>query len=94
MKTYMLLNGLRWSRNSGSILCNTLKKWCFRTAWGGLTILNGNPSDSTVSVTFNTTGHTGTMVPIYAYGPGADIFTGIMENIDIPKIIKSIVQGW
>ena len=61
---------------------------------GGLTILNGNPSDSTVSVTFNTTGHTGTMVPIYAYGPGADIFTGIMENIDIPKIIKSIVQGW
>ena len=34
MKTYMLLNGLRWSRNSGSILCNTLKKWCFRTAWG------------------------------------------------------------
>ena len=36
MKTYMLLNGLRWSRNSGSILCNTLKKWCFRTAWGGV----------------------------------------------------------
>lgn len=36
MKTYMLLNGLRWSRNSGSILCNTLKKWCFRTAWGGI----------------------------------------------------------
>ena len=35
MKTYMLLNGLRWSRNSISILCNTLKKWCFRTAWGG-----------------------------------------------------------
>ena len=42
MKTYMLLNGLRWSRNSGSILCNTLKKWCFRTAWGGkYLIVNG-----------------------------------------------------
>lgn len=42
MKTYMLLNGLRWSRNSGSILCNTLKKWCFRTAWGGISIGSGS----------------------------------------------------
>ena len=43
MKTYMLLNGLRWSRNSGSILCNTLKKWCFRTGWGGKTEIATRP---------------------------------------------------
>lgn len=60
---------------------------------GGLTILNGNYNDSTVSVTFNTTGHTGTMVPVYAFGPGAENFTGIMENIDIPKKIKKLISN-
>jgi alkaline phosphatase len=31
-------------------------------------------------VTFTTTGHTGVDVPIYATGPGADLFTGVQEN--------------
>ena len=26
--------GLRLGRDSGSVLCDTLKKWPFRTAWG------------------------------------------------------------
>ena len=28
--------GLRLGRDSGSILCDTLKKWRFRTGWGGV----------------------------------------------------------
>ena len=27
--------GLRLGRDSGSIICDTLKKWRFRTGWGG-----------------------------------------------------------
>jgi alkaline phosphatase len=30
-------------------------------------------------------GHTGTPVPIYAYGPQANIFTGVYDNTEIPK---------
>ncbi len=58
---------------------------------GGMTILNGSYSDSTVVAQFNTGGHTGTMVPIYSFGPQADQFTGIMENTQIPLCIKSIL---
>lgn len=32
-------------------------------------------------------GHDGTMVPIYAFGPGAEKFAGTMDNTDIPKRI-------
>lgn len=31
--------GLRLGRDSGSILCVTLKKWRFRTVWGGTSTL-------------------------------------------------------
>jgi alkaline phosphatase len=58
---------------------------------GGMTILNGSYADSTVVAQFNTGGHTGTMVPIYSFGPCADQFTGIMENTEIPLRIKSIL---
>ena len=55
---------------------------------GGMTLLNGSYTDSTVEAQFNTGGHTGTMVPIYSFGPHADHFTGIMENTQIPLRIK------
>ena len=34
MKNQMPSEGLRLGRDSGSILCDTLKKWRFRTSWG------------------------------------------------------------
>ena len=34
MKKKMPSEGLRLGRDSGSILCDTLKKWRFRTVWG------------------------------------------------------------
>ena len=36
MKKKMPSEGLRLGRDSGSILCDTLKKWRFRTGWGGI----------------------------------------------------------
>ena len=56
---------------------------------GGMTIMDGSYTDSTVVAQFNTGGHTGTMVPIYSFGPCADRFTGIMENTEIPLRIES-----
>ena len=38
MKKKMPSEGLRLGRDSGSILCDTLKKWRFRTSWGGDTL--------------------------------------------------------
>ena len=32
--------------------------------------------------------HTATMVPIFAYGPGAESFTGVMDNTEIFHKLK------
>lgn len=58
---------------------------------GGLTIVNGNRTfdlyDHQVDYAWTTGGHTGEMVPIFAYGTGAENFTGIFENTDLPRIM-------
>lgn len=41
MKKKMPSEGLRLGRDSGSILCDTLKKWRFRTGWGGYGLTKG-----------------------------------------------------
>jgi alkaline phosphatase len=50
---------------------------------GGLVILNGDMKAGTAEVKFSTTNHTGIMVPVYAYGPGAGNFSGIYENTSL-----------
>ncbi|MDR2125832.1 MAG: alkaline phosphatase [Prevotellaceae bacterium] len=41
-------------------------------------------------VGFSTKGHTGIVVPVYAVGAGAELFTGKFDNTDIPrKIMKA-----
>lgn len=47
---------------------------------GGMSILSGNPQDSIVEVKFTTGDHTGVPIPVYAFGPHAEYFTGIYEN--------------
>lgn len=62
---------------------------------GGLTIVNGNRrfdlNDHLVDYAFTTGGHTGEMVPIFAYGTGAENFTGVFENIDLPRIMRRLM---
>ena len=56
---------------------------------GGFTLLDGNLNTGTVTGQFSTTGHSGIMVPVYTYGPGAENFTGIYENTEVfNKIVK------
>src|SRR6056297_820153 len=58
---------------------------------GGMAILEGNPETGMVKGEFTTGGHTGLMVPVFAYGPGAEKFTGIMDNTDINKKMEELL---
>ncbi|MGC9373930.1 MAG: alkaline phosphatase [Bacteroidales bacterium] len=50
---------------------------------GGLTLVGGNINNKTIEVNFSTDYHTADMVPVFAYGPGAEEFIGIYENTDV-----------
>lgn len=58
---------------------------------GGLTLVNGNQDEGRVECCFSTKDHSGAMVPVYAFGPGAENFTGIFENTDVFKKIKKLM---
>ena len=58
---------------------------------GGLTLVNGNKDEGSVECCFSTKDHSGAMVPVYAFGPGAENFTGIFENTDVFKKIKKLM---
>lgn len=61
---------------------------------GGLTLVNGNKDEGRVECCFSSKDHTGAMVPVYAFGPGAENFTGIFENTDVfKKIQKLMTEG-
>ncbi|HYI79175.1 MAG TPA: alkaline phosphatase [Chryseolinea sp.] len=59
---------------------------------GGLALTGGDIDKGIVRGNFGTKGHTGIMVPIFAYGPGANEFTGIMENTEIAKKIMMLLD--
>jgi alkaline phosphatase len=42
---------------------------------------------------YTTGGHTSVMVPIFAYGPGAAEFIGIMENTDVHAKMRKLLIG-
>ena len=57
---------------------------------GGMSVANGNIEKAKVSAKFTTLGHTAVMVPVFAYGAGADKFTGVYKNTEIfNKIMQS-----
>ena len=45
-----------------------------------------------MQLSFNTKGHSGTVVPIFAYGAGAENFAGIFKNKNIPGIIEELIK--
>ncbi len=54
---------------------------------GGLSIGNAG-SKNDFSASWTSRGHTGSMVVLYAIGPGANKFAGTLDNTDIPRIIS------
>ena len=47
-----------------------------------------------ISMTFSTNGHSATLVPVFAYGPGAEEFIGIYENTEIFEKILRVTKWW
>lgn len=60
---------------------------------GGMAVLDGNFETGMVKGGYATSSHTGLMVPILAYGPGAEEFIGIMENTDVHNRLKELLLG-
>ena len=50
---------------------------------GGMAVTEGSISDGKVTAAFVTEDHTAEMLPVFAYGPEAELFTGVYENRDI-----------
>ena len=58
---------------------------------GGLAIKPGSTPDSMVAA-FPTEYNTAIMLPVFAYGPGAHLFSGIYENIDINRKMRALLD--
>lgn len=56
---------------------------------GGVTIVEGDRETHKIGLSFSTHGHTAVMVPVYAFGPGAERFSGIYNNTDIFQKMRS-----
>lgn len=50
---------------------------------GGYAIIGGDMEKGTVEGAFTTGGHTADLIPVFAFGPGAESFSGIYENTAI-----------
>jgi len=50
---------------------------------GGLSLTDGDITEKKASGTFSTKGHTGIMVPVFAFGPGSDVFSGVQQNTEL-----------
>ena len=49
-------------------------------------------NEGPLKLRFSTSGHTGTVVPVFAYGAGAENFAGVMKNTDVPKKIDALIK--
>lgn len=58
---------------------------------GGMAI-TGPPSGvkADYGIVWGTKGHSATVVPLLAEGPGAELFTGVLDNTDVPRRIARL----
>ena len=56
---------------------------------GGFTVTDGDFNSGEITGAFSTGHHTPVMVPLYAFGPGAEEFIGIYDNTDVFKKMKA-----
>jgi alkaline phosphatase len=75
---------LTWAERDG----NTLILVTADHETGGLAIQPGSEMGA-IEAAFTTKSHTGALIPVYAYGPRASIFSGIYDNTHIYHKIRS-----
>ncbi|MBP7611723.1 MAG: alkaline phosphatase [Paludibacter sp.] len=59
---------------------------------GGLSILDGKFGDHKMKTGFSTKSHSGVPVPVFAFGPGAENFTGFMENTSFKAKLEKLLK--
>lgn len=59
---------------------------------GGLSINQQSKMGGPFKVSWSTAGHTGVMVPVFAAGPGAELFGGIYENTAIFEKMRFLLS--
>ena len=79
---------LKWAEADG----HTLVVVTADHATGCLTLQDGDLEKGEIGVYFASESHNGIAVPIYAWGPGSEAFTGIKENEEWGQIIASFVK--
>ena len=79
---------LEWAAADG----NTLVVVTADHSTGCLTLQDGDLAKGEIGVFFASESHNGIAVPVYAWGPGSDAFTGIRENDEWGRIIASFVK--
>ena len=79
---------LQWAEKDG----HTLVIVTADHATGGLTLVGGSLEKRSVKVHFSTKGHNGILVPVFAYGPHAEDFTGVYENAELSRRIRALMK--
>ncbi len=59
---------------------------------GGMTIPTGDIVKGEFNAIYTTKGHSGTPVPVFAFGPGAQNFRGFMENTSFKNKIANLLK--
>ena len=59
---------------------------------GGVTVAEGHYGKKKVVVKFNTGWHTASPVPFFAYGPGAELFSGFKDNTASFYLMKDLLK--
>jgi alkaline phosphatase len=79
---------LEWAEKDG----HTLVVVTADHGTGGITLVDGSLQDRTVNVHFSTKGHHGIVVPVFAWGPHAEDFGGVMENAELSNRIRKLIK--
>ena len=58
---------------------------------GGLSLHPNKDDKKQFTANYSTSGHSGIMVPVFAFGPGAELFGGIYENTQIHYNFKRLL---
>lgn len=74
----------------------TLVVVCADHETGGMALTSNKAdfklSESGIKYTFGTSGHSGTLLPVYLYGAGAERLNGIMDNTDLAKQLMEMLK--
>ena len=58
---------------------------------GGMAITGGAADGSNIRITWASGSHTAVPLPLFAFGPGADRFTGLHDNTEIPVLLARLL---